>query len=164
MENGDFVEFKARLRKNPLLDTIEEIKKLTEIASLLTPSDKNLTEKTPQKGSRPKNQNQVIIQQLDGILKALSQPNSIELVGELVSNPEIKVVLTTKSDFFTPGGEAEIIDGEFLILGKVIRVIRSDESINLLRKTTFGRFKEDILNKLVSGFEGLKMQDTEFQS
>ena len=156
VENGDFVEFKARLRKNPLLDTIEEIKKLTEIASLLTPSDKNLTEKTPQKGSRPKNQNQVIIQQLDGILKALSQPNSIELVGELVSNPEIKVVLTTKSDFFTPGGEAEIIDGEFLVLGKVIRVIRSDESINLLRKTTFGRFKEDTLNKLVSGFEGFE--------
>jgi len=89
-------------------------------------------------------------------LKALSQPNSIELVGELVSNPEIKVVLTTKSDFFTPGGEAEIIDGEFLILGKVIRVIRSDESINLLRKTTFGRFKEDTLNKLVSGFEGFE--------
>ena len=89
-------------------------------------------------------------------MKALSQSNSIELLGELVSNPEIKVVLTTKLDFFTSGGETEIIDGEFLILGKVIRVIHSGESINLLRKTTFGRFKEDILNELIKGVEGLE--------
>jgi len=155
VENGDFVEFKAILHKNPLVDTIEVIKNFTEIARLF-PSDKNLLEKTPQRGSKPKNQSQEIIKQLDVILKALSQSNSIELLGELVSNPEIKVVLTTKSNFFNSGGETEIIDGEFLVLGKVIRVIRSDESINLLRKTTFGRFKEDTLNKLVSGFEGFE--------
>jgi len=90
VENGDFVEFKAILHKNPLVDTIEVIKNFTETARLF-PSDKNLLEKTPQRGSKPKNQSQEIIKQLDVILKALSQSNSIELLGELVSNNSIEL-------------------------------------------------------------------------
>jgi hypothetical protein len=122
----------------------------------LFPDDKNASEKISQKGSRPKNPNQVIMQQMDGMLSALSQANSVELVGALVSTPNIQAVLTTKLDFFTPGGETEIIDGEFRILGKVIRIIRSDGSINLLRKTTFGRFDPKILSQFSSGFEGIE--------
>jgi hypothetical protein len=155
MENGDFVEFKAVLRKNPLVDTIEGFKQIMGVATLFT-DDKNPPEKVLQKGSRPKNQNQVIMQQMDGMLKALSQSNSVELVGGLISNPKIQVVLTTKLDFFTPGGETEIIDGEFRILGKVIRIIRLDESINLLRKTTFGRLDQKTLSQFFSGFEGIE--------
>lgn len=154
IENGDFVEFKAVLRKNPIVDTIEGFKQIMGVATLF--DDKSSTEKVQQKGSRPKSQNQVIMQQMDGMLNALSQSNSVELVGELVSNPEIQAVLTTKLDFFTSGGATEIIDGEFRILGKVIRIIRSDESINLLRKTTFGRFDPKMLNQFSSSFEGIE--------
>jgi len=157
IENGDFIEFKAVLRKNPIVDTIEGFKQLMGVATLFEDKD-SAEKKVQQKGSRPKSQNQVIMEQMNGMLTALSQSNSVELVGELVSTPDIQAVLTTKLDFFTSGGETEIIDGEFRILGKVIRIIRSDdssESINLLRKTTFGRFDPSVLSQFSSGFEGM---------
>ena len=153
LENGDFVEFRAVLRKNPIVDTIEGFKQVMEIAALFT-DDKNRSEKTPQKGSRPKNTNTEIMRQMDGMLSALAQSNSIELVGELVSTPEIKTVVTTKLDYFTPGGSTDIIDGEFRILGKVIRIVHPDESINLLRKTTFGKFDQKIFSQFSTAFEG----------
>lgn len=152
VENGDFVEFKAVLRKNPLVDTIEAFKQLMGVVTLF--DDKPSNEKVSQKGSRPKNPNQIMLQQMDGMLSALSQSNSIEIVGELVLTPDIRAVLTTKLDFFTSGGATEIIDGEFRVMGKVIRKIGTGESINLLRKTTFGRFDPKILSQFSSGFDG----------
>jgi hypothetical protein len=66
----------------------------------------------------------------------------------------IKAVLSAKLDFFSAGGTDDLIDGEFRVLGKIVRVASSEESINLLRKTTFNRFERNMINQMTTGFQG----------
>ena len=76
----------------------------------------------------------------------------------------MKSVLTARLDFFSQGSALEIVDGEFRILGKVVRVVDSDseEPINLLRKTTFGRFDKEVLNTLSEAFVGSESKGLRF--
>ncbi|MEZ4512586.1 MAG: hypothetical protein R3C62_11970 [Chloroflexota bacterium] len=162
INTGDFVEFKAVLRKNPIVETIEGFKQLMEIAVMFQEDAKNpqsSTKKRDQQQSRKQtNPNTVIIKQMDGILSALNQSDSLELIGELVDTEQVMSVLTTRPDFFSHGGATEIIDGEFHVLGKVIRVAKSssDESINLLRKTAFGKFDQGLFDQFSLALAGLE--------
>lgn len=153
--NGDFVEFSAVLRKNPIVDTIEGFKQVMEVAVVFT-DKKGSSSKTQQKGQRPKNTDALIMRQMDGMISALTQENTVEIIGELDDTAGLKAVLSAKLDFFSQGGVSEIIDGDFRVLGKVVRVLKSEGSINLLRKTTFGRFDQRFLDQLSGAFEGVE--------
>jgi len=162
LASGQFVEFRAVLKKNPLVDAIEGFKQLMEIAVLFT--DKENRASKGGKGGRPQDTNQLIMRQLEGMLTALTQSNSLELIGEMLDIPGVKAVLSAKLDYFSDRNAQEIIDGEFRVLGKVIRVIGSDsgDTINLLRKTSFGRFDRKILDQLASAFVGVEKAGVRF--
>jgi hypothetical protein len=161
LKNGDFVEFEAVLKKNPLVDTIEGFKQLVEIADGF--QEEGLpTGKSQQRSPKPKNPNLAIMKQMDSILKALSQGGSVEIIGDLASMTSTKAVLSAKLDFFSAGGTDELIDGEFRVLGKIVRVASSEESINLLRKTTFNRFERTIIDQMTAGFQGSDLSGLSF--
>ncbi len=92
---------------------------------------------------------------MQGILDEVKQAGSLEIVGEMLDVPGATAVLSTKPEFFSDRNASEIIDGEFRVLGKVIRAVPTDseESINLLRKTSFGLFDERIFEGFSDGFE-----------
>lgn len=158
LKSGEFVEFSALLRKNPLVDTIEGFKKLMEMATLFQGADTTSKSGQSKGKQQPVNPNAAIIKQMDGILNALNQSNSVELIGELLNQSNVKAVLTAHPDFFSQGGTAEIIDGEFRVLGKVTRVLANDssETINLLRKTPFGMINRNLFSQLSEAFSGLE--------
>lgn len=89
------------------------------------------------------------------ILDALAQAGSLEIIGELLDVPSAKAVLSTKPEFFSDQNASEIIDGEFRVLGKVTRVVKTDseESINLLRKTSFGHMDSSVFDQLGDAFQ-----------
>ena len=91
------------------------------------------------------------MRQVDGFVASLTQSNSLEVVGEVLDVPGTTAVLSTKLDYFSDRNASEIIDGEFRVLGKVVRIIGPDsqDAINLLRKTSFGRVDRKM-------FEGMK--------
>ena len=156
LKSGEFVEFQAVLRKNPLVETIESFKELMEMAILF---EDGSSKGGQQKGNKyPKNPNTALIKQMDGLLMALNQSNSIELIGELIDVIGVKAVLTARPDFFSQGSTAEIIDGEFRVLGKVVRVLKpgSKETINLLRETTFGMFDQRLFDQLSQALVGME--------
>ena len=100
------------------------------------------------------------------MLDALTQSNSIEVVGQILNVSNGKAVLSTTLDYFLDRDLSEIIDGEFHVVGKVNRIIGSESSdvINLLRKTSFGWFDpklfEQLSESLISAEEiGLKVPD-----
>lgn len=72
----------------------------------------------------------------------------------MLDTPPAKAVLSTNLEYFNDQDASEIIDGEFLVLGKVVRVVGPDsgESINLLRKTDFGRLNSAMFDELGSAF------------
>jgi hypothetical protein len=152
LNSGEFVEFKALLKRNPLVETIESFKQLMEMAIAFDA----MQGQRGSKGKRAQDPNAIIMRQMDSMLDALTQSNSIELIGELLDVPGVKSVLTARLDFFSQDDASEIIDGEFRILGKVTRVVAPDsgESINLLRKTAFGRFDHRLFDRLADAFVG----------
>ncbi|WP_153015930.1 DUF6414 family protein [Methanofollis ethanolicus] len=155
LSSGDFIEYKAILKKNPLIDTIEMIKQLLEIAVLFN-AEKSIgkTQNKPAKGNQRKDQNpnEKFLEQIDGLLKSLTQSESVEIIGDILGSENIKSVLSTKLGYFNDQNADEIIDGEYYVLGKIVRIVKTDseEPINLLRKTTFGRFDNHIFEKFPS--------------
>jgi hypothetical protein len=158
LNSGQFVELHAILKRPSLVDTIEGFKRLMELV-LLFP-DKENEQKKVGKGKKEesqKNVNQdILFRQIDGMLKALTQSNSIELIGELTELQEGRVVLNAELTYFNNKTATEAIDGEFYVLGKVIRVIKpnSKGTINLLRNTSFRQIDINIFNQFAEALEG----------
>lgn len=150
LASGDFVEFTALLKRNPLVETLENFKELMAVAPVFDTGRSG----SSARGKKAQDPNAVIMRKLDGMLSALTPSNSVELIGELLDVPGVKSVLTAKLDFFGQEDSSEIIDGEFRILGKVTRVVAlgSDESINLLRKTTLRAFDRRLFDQLADAF------------
>jgi len=155
LRDGDFVEFRALLKKNPLIDALEGLIKIMELMILF--EDKGHELQKGKKGQRimaPQSKIQPVMKLLDGMLASLTQSNSLELVGELLDTPGIEAVISTKLNYFSDKNATEIIDGEFRVLGKVVRIIESEsDTINLLRKTSFGLLDSKILDQIKSGFD-----------
>jgi hypothetical protein len=90
-----------------------------------------------------------ILMQFEGIVNALKSSDSLDFIGEILANSNIQAVVTVRTDFFSQSGMPETIDGEFRVLGKVTRVLRTsdDEPIDLLRKTVFGTVSTHLLTQ-----------------
>ena len=163
LASGDFVEFRAILRKNPLVDALDGMKQITNVSMRMTQVSESPRPKPgePVHGGRvPKQQdtNKQLVNMLDTMRAALIQEGSIEMVGELLDAHAVTAVLSATLDFFSRGRASDVIDGEFRVLGKVVRTVRgnSDESINLLRKTDFSRFDPVLLEQLMEPFAKLQ--------
>jgi len=150
LDSGDFIEFRAVLGRNPLVETLESFKQLMEMAVAFDSSQSQRRSKS----KRAQDPNAIIMQQLDSMLGALVQPDSVELIGKLKDVPAAKSVFTARLDYFVREDASETIDGEFRVLGKVTRVVIPDsgESINLLRKTTFRGFDRRLFDQLADAF------------
>lgn len=154
---GDFVEFRAILRKNPMVETIEGMQKAWEMAMEF--SDLNRTE--PKGGQQSRrlarsdtDQRQVTLKQMKALLGDLTEA-SLEIIAELDGPANIRAVLAAKTEcFITPKGP-EMFDGEYRVLGKVVRVIatKDGEPINLLRKTAFAILPPASLEAILLTFQ-----------
>lgn len=157
-KSGQFVEFRAVLRKNPLVDTFETMKQVGELALSISKPEQILP-KGGKRGKQDRSQNttQAVMQQLDAMLTDITRSNSVELIGEMLDIPGAKSVLSTSIDYFIDRDASAIIDGEFCVLGKIIRVVESDSeaTINLLRKTSFGHLDRSILDPFIDVIEGM---------
>ncbi len=163
LSSGQFVEFRAVLKQNPLVETIEGFQRLMEMAHLFSDEPSQPPRAGGKRGQRnkggnntqPRNENDQIARQMQAMLTALTQAGSLETIGEMLDVPSARAVLSTKLEYFSDQNASEIIDGEFLVLGKVIRVVKTDseESINLLRKTSFGHLDNRIFDQLGEAFQ-----------
>jgi hypothetical protein len=154
--SGEFVEFRAVLRKNPLVDTMEGFKELMNLFLPFVDSSTGSPQSQKKPAGKALDPNRLVLSQMDVIVKALTGSGSIDLVAEVAGNDKLRAVVTTDPSYFNDASMSEIIDGEFRVLGKVTRVISegSEETINLLRKTSFGRFQRQIIDQLTKHFSG----------
>lgn len=143
LKSGEFVEFRAILRKNPLVDALESLKKVGEMATSLTSMGNKLPQNT-----------KTVLQQIDSMIQALTVSNSVEIIADLI-DVGCKAVLTTKLEYFKDRDITQIIDGEFSVLGKVIRVVKpsSSDKIDLLRNTKFGLINRKIIDDFSKSFK-----------
>ena len=161
---GEFVEFEATLRRNPLtdiLDSFSQLVPLVKMASIGTAQTENQGSRQSGRksgsGQRKQDEFSVVRSQIDLLRSAITTEGSQDLIAEVGT---MKVVLTTEQDFFIDPSMNDTIDGTFRVFGKATRVISdSNDKISLLRRTALGRFG-NIADSLGEAFESL--QDTGF--
>ncbi|MBI2861366.1 MAG: hypothetical protein HYX89_00950 [Chloroflexi bacterium] len=165
LASAEFVEFRAVLRNNPLVATVDSILRL--MAAFDVRSDKSSA--TPGGGKHRKHEHGEddkgsMWRQLEAIHRDLVGSNSLEVIGEMLDAPNMKAVISAKLDYFSDRNASEIYDGEFRVLGKVVRVVGSGtgEAVNLLRKTSFGLFDPGIFDSLAGGLEEAKKAGVRF--
>jgi hypothetical protein len=149
LQSNQFVEFKALLMRNPIVATLEWLKNAYELGNALSGTGDQSVDRGKSRKQQDKQQleqQQREKQALDAMLQAVTQAGSIEIVGDILGVKGAKAVLSAQIAYFNDQNALEIEDGEFYVVGKTIRVLKStnnyDYSINLLRKTTLGPLDE----------------------
>ncbi|GHA72663.1 hypothetical protein SAMN04487941_2454 [Pontibacter akesuensis] len=149
--SGEFVEFKAILRKNPIIDNLESYFSIFRMALSFDDKPQGKPQKQEQQNNRK------MLEQFEGLVNQLKTEGSLDLVGEHLGEEAFSTVLTIDRDYLNDPSLSDIADGEFTILGKVIKVINQESggSINLLRKTSLSKVNDVLLSQMFSGFQNL---------
>lgn len=164
-KTGDFIEIKLSLKKNPIIDSFETISSLMRIAV-------TFQDEAPQQQRKGQvksvSSNQKMITQIDSLLNQLKEEGSLDLVGRNKKNEKLSVVITLDRAFIGDPSLSDIEDGEFLVLGKITRILdeSSNEKVNLLRKTSLSKLNRTLIDQMFSGFSnmeehGIKNQNME---
>lgn len=139
---GDFVEFEGYLKRNPIVETIDSLAEMMDMADAFEDKPQ------PKKGNRNQNQiseNQKIKQQMVRFSDALKAGSTIDLSSaSLASN--YTAVVTVETSFLNDPLMSDLVDGQFKIIGKVIKSVSdSSDSINLLRKTALSKMPSTMM-------------------
>lgn len=154
---GDFVEFKGTLSSNPVISTVDSFKQMVELISAITPVSNG--------GKKDKKNNTEIIKQLNALSQGLQSGGKIDLICTLEEDNEIKkVVIPVDLEYFGKNGIAEVAEGQYKIIGKVVKFVDKDDSINLLRNTSFSKMKSELLRQLFDAFNSPEMDSAGIES
>lgn len=149
---GMFVELRASLRKNPLIETLETMASIFRLANVVTENPQ------PAKGQHKSNQDSAM-GQLDKMLRQMTSGPTLDLIGEAQDSHGVQMVTTLSLEYLPDKSLSDLVDGEYRIFGKITRaLLKSDDAttINLLRKTDLGTVSGDPLKQIIGSFDGLQ--------
>ena len=153
---GDIVEFSSALRRNPLVEGMEAFLSVLDV--VITFTDQQFQPASGQQHKKPvlrKDPQQEVKStkaQMETILGGLKAGKTIDIVSDELENG-YRALITLDKEFLSDPGMADLVDGYFKIVGKVVRVIsNSDESISFLRKAPLGAMSRQHLELAFSQF------------
>jgi hypothetical protein len=153
---GDFVEFTASMRRNPLIEGIDQITDLIAIADVFTgTADTSTSSKSKTKMPSTETELSKLAKQLKHIGDSLKVGTTQDLFAtNMMANQN--ALVTVESQFLNDNSMSDLIDGTFTVLGKAMRVVESPgESISLLRKASVIRAPQ-IVTGLIDSFKNLQ--------
>lgn len=145
---GDFIEVEGILNKNPMVDTMETFIEIFKTFSGFIEEPK-VGNKNGYK--KIKSDNEKVFEQMEILYKDLIKTNTMDLIVNIEDDNNTKVLLSTQLNYFIDGFESDLVDGHYRILGKVIKIAKKEEAINLFRKTSFKIFENTVINTLIEG-------------
>ncbi|WP_407270372.1 hypothetical protein [Radiobacillus sp. PE A8.2] len=136
---GSFVRFNSKLEKNPLISLLESIEQIMVLAMTFQPT---------QKGSK-RDGNQEMLKQVKSMRNSLIENESMDLICSINETQSLKAVLPVYINYFIHKNTNEIIDGNYTVFGKVVKIVNTDQDeINLFRNTAFKLFQQKTLDGL----------------
>lgn len=178
IKESDFIELQGKFIPNPIINSLNKINNLLDLVikfsekKLIPPYDNLDNPIIPENIPIPngvstkqfisqykkdlrKNaesqlkQNKTIKEMLNGITEDLGDEDYQKYVIKLKNLPDHKVLVYLFNEFIRDRAGAELPFGEFKILGKVVRILQYNESIDLLENSTMG-LSDEIINGLKS--------------
>lgn len=152
--SGAMVEFSASLHRNPFIQTMDSMLAVMDMAIAF---EGDVQKGTGQKPS--KNPNYLIKEQMANFTQKLKSGETVDIVSDLLPCG-YKAVITLELEYLNDPAMSDLVDGQFNVLGKIIRVINNNETgaINLLRKTAFTVMPKSILGEMRSKFRAVSLE------
>ncbi|WP_148040274.1 hypothetical protein [Marichromatium sp. AB31] len=137
---GDFVEFEGYLKRNPIVETIDSLAEMMDMVEAFEDKPQ------PKKGGRNQvSEIQKIKQQMERFSDALKAGSTIDLSSASLKSGYTAVV-TVETSFLNDPLMSDLVDGQFKIIGKVIKSVNEhSDSINLLRKTALSKMPSHLM-------------------
>lgn len=142
---GDFVEVQGTLKNNPVIDMLSGFKEIITLANLFTDSKPKSNKNRKEDVLTDKRLNT----QIDGLIKGLQADGKKDIICEA---DKINIILPTDENYFLNNNMSEVTDGNYKILGKVIKVCMDDGEISLLRNTVFSKLQLDKMKEFEEFF------------
>ncbi|MFJ8606851.1 hypothetical protein ACIRH0_06630 [Streptomyces sp. NPDC093675] len=177
LSSGDFVESSGRYTGNPLAKNLAFMGKFLEYIQLITDVEERNRQRSSsaRRSGNPQTRASVTQIQSPGGLAELADQfrefqdsaelNFLQKVKEeieaspiqdvvLRTRSGLQVILTVSSDYYNQSVGEWLDSGDFIVLGKVTRVLSPGESINLSRRTVIGSMDdgEDMVTSLTTSF------------
>jgi hypothetical protein len=143
---GHIVEFGTSLRRNPLIHAMDTFAQLFDMALAF--------EAVPMKGTNKNKPNEFtkLKSQVLSFSEMLKAGDTVDIVSDELPCGH-KAVITLDTEYLNDPTMADLVDGQFQVVGKVIRVINdSTESVSLLRKAAVGAMNEQVLAPVFQQF------------
>lgn len=153
IKTGDFIELEGELQKNPMIDLMEKFIDVFRMYDIFVEKPALGNKKAM---SNQKSNDNAVVKQMKLFLDELTHSGTVDFILE---NPKGTLVLSTQEQYLANDNISEIIGGRFKILGKVIKICKtSDESINLLRKTSLYLLDKNSLSEFLQVFNAEELK------
>lgn len=149
---GDFVEFEGFLSRNPIVETIDSLAEIMDMVELF--EDKPQPKKRDRSLSQP-TESQKMKQQMIRFSDSLKAGSTIDLSSVSIEFGYTAVV-TVETGFLNDPLMSDLVDGQFKVIGKVIKSVSdSSDSINLLRKTALSKMPPILMSDVLGHLSAL---------
>ncbi len=142
-----FVEFEAELKRNPMLDAIESI-------SLMLNEQDGSEGKSRREKQRRISDREQAIEPAKPFGEKIRGGDSVEMVAYDIEGGN-NALITMEAEYLNNPSMADVVDGRFKVVGKVIRTVGYGKSISLLRKTVFSIVPQGELNQILRALDVL---------
>ncbi|MBF2761326.1 MAG: hypothetical protein ISN28_13880 [Ectothiorhodospiraceae bacterium AqS1] len=141
------MEFEAELKRNPMLDAIESI-------SLMLNEQDGSEGKSRREKQRRISDREQAIEPAKPFGEKIRGGDSVEMVAYDIEGGN-NALITMEAEYLNNPSMADVVDGRFKVVGKVIRTVGYGKSISLLRKTVFSIVPQGELNQILRALDVL---------
>ena len=114
LKPGDFIEIDGTVTKNPLVDFLEQMLAMLDLASVLT---------SDLKKKKDRDETNAIKTQIKALLSALQHDGIMDMICKSqIGDFTFSAVMPMRSNYFSTQSRSEIIDGHFKVFAKITKI------------------------------------------
>ena len=147
----ELIEFGASMVRNPLIQTMDSFMSLLEMAFLF--EDPGPTGKGPQR-KQSKQEKEIVMKQITGFNEKLRSGDTIDMVANDIDGGH-RAIVTVEMKYLNDPTMADLVDGPFTVVGKVIRSVPKGKSISLIRKSALSLMPTNTLSQMMGSLQEL---------
>ena len=154
VNSGDLIEFEASLQRNPLIQIMDSF---VSLYGLYRSFEDDAAKSKQKHGLVKKDSSARLHEQMKAFAESLRAGGTVDIISSPMRK-DYKAVITLEEQFLSDRSMADLVDGRFSVIGKIIRVINdSTESISLLRKGALGAVNNEFMDQMFSSLSSLPM-------
>lgn len=161
-ETGHIVEFASSLHRNPFLQTLDAFDGLMEVMIAFSDPEppnqkKGNKQRQPTLNEQPtRSQFKRLREQVSTFAAGIRAGDTVDIVSNEIGNG-FGAVVTLHQEYLNEPTMADLVDGHFTVVGKVVRVVPSEESsIQFLRKSALSAMSHQTLAPILASMENIE--------